>query len=222
MDLTERKRHEDLLSEALAEKEVLLREVHHRVKNNMQVVNSLLNLQAAKLEDEQSRQAIRECQNRVASMALVHELIHRSDAVGRLDLAAYVRRLVENTILSYRWTDKKVTADIAVPPDVSMNIDQAIPCGLIVNELLGNSIKHGFERVEEGRFEVRVERTEGDWVRLVVSDNGEGLPEGLDWRRGGQTLGLSLVARLAEGQLGGTVEASAGPGAVFRIAFPLR
>jgi PAS domain S-box-containing protein len=222
MDLTERKRHEDLLSEALAEKEVLLREVHHRVKNNMQVVNSLLNLQAAKLEDEQSRQAIRECQNRVASMALVHELIHRSDAVGRLDLAAYVRRLVENTIESYRWTDKKVTADIAVPPDVFMNIDQAIPCGLIVNELLGNSIKHGFERVEEGRFEVRVERTEGDWVRLVVSDNGEGLPEGLDWRRGGQTLGLSLVARLAEGQLGGTVEASAGPGAVFRIAFPLR
>lgn len=215
-DITERKRAEIALQAALEEKTALLREVHHRVKNNLQIVASLLNLQACQVQSPAALAALRDTQGRIRSMALLHESLYRDGQAGWVDGAAYLGHLCANLSGAFGLLAGRVRLrhDLA---SVELGLDQAVPCGLIVNELVSNAFKHAFpgERGGEIRVELRA-ATEGN-LSLVVADDGVGLPSGLDWRRS-DTLGLHLVAGLAQ-QLGAAIEAETAGGTRFHLAF---
>lgn len=214
-DITARKRAEAELRGSLAEKEVLLREIHHRVKNNLQIVTSLLNLQLRVVEDETARGLLRESQDRVKTMALVHETLYRSKGLATLDAPAYLRDLVASLFRSYGAAPRlshRIEAQ-----DVRLEIDAAVPLGLIVNELVSNALKHAFPDGRSGRVEVTLS-AEGDSTTLTVTDDGVGLPPGLEARR--QSIGLQLVDGLAS-QLRGTLATTTGPGGTtFTLVFP--
>ena len=216
LDVTERKRAEERLRASLKEKEVLLREIHHRVKNNLQIVFSLLYLQARTIRDPRALEAIRESQSRVHAMALVHDTLYRSPALGRVDATEYMKVLVTYLMRAYPGQDG-VELHTGIAP-VELEIDTAITLGLIVNELVTNSLKHAF-RGERGGNEIRItlQPENADSLTLRVSDNGVGLPAPAEGRA--PTLGLKLVAMLAE-QLGGTSGCEAGPGVEFWVRLP--
>jgi PAS domain S-box-containing protein len=216
LDVTERKQGEERIKTSLGEKEVLLKEIHHRVKNNMQVISSLVSLQADGSEDEAVRGLLRDVTDRVRSMALVHEKLYQSSDLARVDFAEYARSL-----LSYLWrahgaSISGVRLDLDLEP-VSLAVDAALPCGLILNELAGNALKHAFRGRSECQVTVSLRGSATGQVRLRVRDNGVGLPAGLDWRKT-RSLGLRLVQMLS-GQLGGTVEVRGGEGTAFEITF---
>ena len=203
-------------SRELREKEVLLKEIHHRVKNNMQVISSLVGLQADGSEDETVREVLRDVTYRVRSMALVHEKLYQSDDLARIDFAEYVRSL-----LSYHWrAHGAAAAEIRLTLDLTpvlLPVDVAIPCGLILNELAGNALKHAFQGRNEGEVTVSLQEAADGRIGLQVRDNGVGLPSGFDWRQA-PSLGLRLVQMLAQ-QLDGAVEVRDEDGTVFEIAF---
>jgi len=217
----ERKQAEEQLKASLKEKEVLLKEVHHRVKNNLQVIHSLLNLQVAHVQDPAARKALRESQDRVRTMALVHERLYQSKDLAQIDLGGYVRQLVAGLQYSYQvgadWLDIHTNIH-----NVFLDVDTAIPCGLVINELVSNSLKHAFPPEVTGdaaiarriwiEFELR-----GDQLALTVGDNGIGFPSELDFRST-DSLGLQLVMALVE-QLKGDIELERGQGTIFRITF---
>ncbi len=211
-----RKRAELSLRDSLAEKEVLLSEVHHRVKNNLQVITSLLNLQARRAESEGMRELLRESRNRVLSMALTHEQLYRSQDLARVDFRRYLRELCSGLFRSYGTDPRRIELQLAVD-DVALAIDQAIPCGLIVNELVSNCLKHAFPKGAQGRIRVGLSAAAGDRLALVVADNGVGLPPDMDPARA-KSLGLRLVTSLAE-QLGGGADINTEDGASFRVIF---
>jgi two-component sensor histidine kinase len=199
---------------------VLLKEIHHRVKNNLQVVSSLLNLQSRYIEDEQTLQMFRESQSRVKSMALIHERLYRAQDLARVDFGQYVQTLTRDLFRSYRANAESVALRVDVE-DVFLGVDTAIPCGLIINELVSNALKYAFPDDEDGPIwggEVHVELApdDGQYV-LAVRDNGVGFPDGLDFQNT-ETLGLRLVATLVE-QLRGTVELHSDDGTEFEIRF---
>ncbi len=222
-DITERKLAEETLQEAydelaklveertreLREKEVLLKEIHHRVKNNLQVISSLVSLQADGSTDETVREVLRDVTYRVRSMALVHEKLYQSADLARIDFAEYARSL-----LGYLWrAHGAAAATVRLTLDlepVSLPVDTAVPCGLILNELAGNALKHAFRGRSEGEVTVSLQSGEDGRIRLSVADNGVGLPAGFDWRQA-RSLGLRLVQMLS-GQLGASVEVSGGEG----------
>ncbi len=226
-DITERKRAEERISASLAEKEVLLKEIHHRVKNNMQVISSLVALQAERLPDAAMRSVLQDVTHRVRSMALVHEKLYQSADMARVEFAEYARSL-----LSYLWRAHESTAPgvrlaLDLEP-VPLSVNAAVPCGLILNELVSNALKHAFcnrngrgsgDPAEHGGGEVAVSLRGGPEGRvcLRVRDNGSGLPAGLDWRRA-DSLGLRLVQMLA-GQLDATVDVCSREGTEFSVAF---
>jgi two-component sensor histidine kinase len=222
-DITERKRAEEQIKSALAEKEVLLKEVHHRVKNNLQVVYSLLHLQANHLQDPQARRAFRESQDRVRSMALIHEKLYQSPDLAKIDFGDYVRKLVAHLFHSYQANLGSVAVEVDVC-DTSLGIDAVIPCGLLINELVSNSLKHAFPpgvqlegaAGQAGWICITFDTTDGTSV-LVVSDNGIGFPPEIDFRHT-DSLGLQLVMALVQ-QLGGVIELERRPGTTFRITF---
>lgn len=206
----------DRLARTLHEKEALLREVHHRVKNNLQVVSSLLNLQAQHAP-EPARALLAESQARVRSIALVHEQLHRPSEPGLVDFAIYVRSLVEHI-----WRSFSVGAPIALElavEDVRLAIDRAIPAGLVINELVTNALLHAFPAGRAGTLQVAVHPVEGDRLEIVVADDGVGVPAALDPRQHG-SLGLDLVYTFAE-QLEATVEFERAGGTRFALRFPL-
>jgi PAS domain S-box-containing protein len=214
-DITERKRAEEQIRASLKEKEVLLKEIHHRVKNNLQVISSLLYLQSKNIQDSQTFEMFQESQNRVRSMALVHERLYQSPDLTRIDFAEYVRSLANHLFRSYGVNTNVIKLKINVD-DVFLGVDTAIPCGLIINELVSNSLKHAFPDGGEG--EVRIElRADDGQLMLMVSDNGVGFPQDLDFRDTG-SLGLQLVNTLVE-QIEGTIELDRSDGTAFRIAF---
>jgi len=209
---------EEALRASLHEKDVLLKEIHHRVKNNMQVISSLVSLQADGSTDETVREVLRDVTYRVRSMALVHEKLYQSADLAHIDFAEYTRGL-----LGYLWrahgaaaATVRLNLDLAA---VSLPVDTAVPCGLILNELAGNALKHAFPEREEGEVTVSLHNSEEGCITLSVADNGVGLPEGLDWRQA-NSLGLRLVQMLS-GQVGATVEARNNGGTRFEIVFQL-
>ncbi|MDH7559353.1 MAG: histidine kinase dimerization/phosphoacceptor domain -containing protein [bacterium] len=215
-DITARKMAEETLAASLREKEMLLKEIHHRVKNNMQVVCSLLNLQRERVTSLEATQALRDSQNRIKSMALIHEKLYRSASLSQIDFGEYLQGLVSNLVRSYA-TNGRVSTELAVQK-VELGVDQAIPCGLIVNELVSNALKHAFPGEQEGMIRVTFQRENGRCM-LAVADNGVGFPSELDFRAT-NSLGMQLVTTLVD-QLDGEIQLLRnGPGTHFSISFP--
>lgn len=215
-DITEQKIAEKMLRESLMEKVVLLKEIHHRVKNNLQIVSSLLSLQATVLQDQKIVKLFQESQNRVRSMALIHEMLYQSNDLAKLDFAAYVNNLINSLFQSYGAASRRVTSAIAIP-DSRMDIDTAVPCGLIITELVSNSLKYAFPDNRGGIVQVNFSRS-GENATLRVSDDGIGLPPNFDLQST-PSLGLQLVQRLAR-QLGGKVEREqTESGTAFRVNY---
>ena len=215
-EITRRLDAEGRIRASLREKEVLLKEIHHRVKNNLQIISSLLNLQTGQIEDERAEALFRESQDRVRSMALIHERLYQSEDLARVDFAEYVRSLVGYLVRSYSGQATRVQVETEVD-DVSLGIDAAIPCGLIVNELVSNAMKYAFSEGKEGRIRVQLRETGDGGYRLVVSDNGVGFPEDLDFRMT-ESLGLQLVTTLVD-QLEGSIELDVRKGTRFIMTF---
>lgn len=216
-DITERKEAEDQLRLSLQEKEVLLKEIHHRVKNNMQVISSLLDLQSVQITDPRARAPFRDSQNRIKSMALIHERLYQSPDLARIDFTDYLRILVPRLFDSYQTTDQQVSLRLEAE-EISLEVSQAIPCGLIINELIANALRHAFPGGRQGQLLLSMEKTAGDEIALVVADNGVGLPEEVDLGKA-STLGLQLVQVLTR-QLKGSVAVDRSAGTRFELRFP--
>lgn len=218
VDITERLRAQQKLENALQEKTVLLNEVHHRVKNNLQVITSLLNLQATHASDPRLGAILGESQNRVRAMALTHQLLYEHKDYSRIELGEYLNRLAQLLLSSYRGESARIALVREVPEaPLYIDLERAIPCGLVVNELVTNAFKHAFAGMAAG--EIRIElHQEGEELELIVADNGRGLPADFDLGNI-KSLGLQLVPLLVD-QLGGRFSLGAGPGSRFSLRFP--
>ena len=217
-DITESKRAQEIVEASLREKEVLLKEIHHRVKNNLQITSSLLRLQAARIPVAEARQFLRESQDRIRSMALVHEMLYRSQDLARIDFGEYARSLVQQLLRSYSVDVRQLKHAIDIEHTL-LGVDEAVPCGLIINELVANSLKHAFPANRGGRIWVRMEADEHRCT-LRVGDDGVGFSKELDFQQT-ETLGLQLVRTLTD-QLGGVISLSREAGTEFTVSFPRR
>ncbi len=212
MDITAIKKSEEILLKSLHEKEILLKEVHHRVKNNMQIISSLLNLQIRKLEDPVAVKAFEETENRVHAMSLVHEILYRSDTLSEIDFQSYLERLVHHlTDLSAQ----KIKIEIKAK-HIHLKMEQAVTCGLIAAELITNSLKHAFPGKRKGRLRIKSRRFRNNGYQLCISDNGIGFSKPIDWKTS-DTLGLRLVRELVQGQLEGEIDLMEGRGVSWTI-----
>jgi len=216
-EIVERKRVEAKVKASLKEKEVLLQEIHHRVKNNLQVISSLLSLQSNYIEDRKVLGALDDSQHRVRSMALIHEKLYQSTDLSRIDFGDYVQDLVGYLFRAQGGYTRNIGLNIETD-DIYLNIDTAVPCGLILNELISNSLKHAFPNGHSGDITVTCRADHDDQTTLTVSDNGVGFPPNLDLENTG-SLGLELVQTLTE-QLSGTLQLNNTQGTEFRVAFP--
>lgn len=223
-DVTERRQFEeridkgtDELRRSLIEKTALLKEVHHRVRNNLQVICSLLSMQIS-CADTDSARPLHDAHSRVLSMSLIHELIYRSDTLADLNFGTYIEALSAHLFGAYRINPSRVHLELSVEP-ITLGLDQAIPCGLVLNELLSNSLKHAFKDGREGTIRVSLGQTAGGVVSLTVADNGSGLPT--DFRMDDrQTLGLQVVTTLIR-QLSANLIVSGEGGAKFQFTWKL-
>jgi two-component sensor histidine kinase len=202
------------LREAVAEKNLLLQEVHHRVKNNLQVISSLLSMQSNQATDAVAR-ALEEVQGRIFSMALIHECLYGKEQLTELDFGQYAELLMGNIIATYAMSNLTLTltADI-----VMMDLDQAIPCGLIMNELVTNALKYAYPGNGVGELKISISKTSLSESSIMVSDQGIGLSDGFDLSAP-TTIGLSIVTILTK-QLGGRLNFRRRPGAMFNVTFP--
>ena len=195
-DITERKEIDRAIRSALKEKEVLLQEVHHRVKNNLQVISSMLNLQKSFVKDPETLNLLEESTNRIATMSFIHESLYRNTDFANISFAEYLQRLSANLIQSYSRSGCEVVLQ-TVFDEVYLSLEQAIPCGLITNELVSNSLKYAFPDRAQGTITLRIQHVEGGAVELEVSDDGVGLPPGMDFAKN-DSLGVYLVQALTE------------------------
>jgi len=215
-DITEKKISEERIRLSLQEKEVLLKEVHHRVKNNLQVISSILNLQSSYVKDEGTLQILKESQNRIKSMAFIHESLYQTKDFSSINFTEYVINLSQNLIHSYSNFDNEVKLNLDIQ-NVFLNLDLAIPCGLIINEIVSNALKYAFvDKGEGGEITIKM-KTEGDNLELRIGDNGKGLPKSIDYRNT-ESLGLQLVVTLTD-QLSGTIELDTEKGTNYTIIF---
>jgi len=214
-DITESKQFENEIKDSLREKEVLLQEIHHRVKNNMQIISSLLNIQTRYVDDEESINVLKESQNRVKSMAMIHEKLYRSKDFNKIYFADYIESLVWD--LFYTYSIKKDTIKPVLDiDDVRLNIETSVPCGLIITELVSNSLKYAFPNSRKGELKVSLKIKDDDYV-LTISDNGVGFPKNLDFEKT-DSLGLQLVNSLTD-QIDGKIELDSSHGTEFKITF---
>ncbi|WP_321421270.1 PAS domain S-box protein [uncultured Methanobacterium sp.] len=213
-DITSRKKAEVKIKKSLEEKEVLLREIHHRVKNNMQILSSLLNLQIQYEDSDETISVLKDSQGRVKSMAMIHEKLYQSSNFSNINFKEYLERLVSGIFYSYEITTGNIGSEIDIE-DVNLNIDTAIPLGLIINELVTNSVKHAFPQ-GEGTISIKL-KSLPEQMELTVADNGIGLPVNIDIQNP-KTLGLQLVKSLTE-QLDGDIRVERSNGTVFKITF---
>lgn len=216
-DITKRKAADAAMLSSLREKEALLKEVHHRVKNNLQVIASLLRLEARRIGDPATREVLDDMTNRIHSMALLHETLYRSGNLAEVALDAYLQQVAAHVLRSSVASPRAVELQVDLSP-VHVTIDQAIPCGLIVNELAANSLKHGFPDGRGGVVRLEIHTLANtQQIRLRVSDTGVGLPADFEEKRA-RSLGLQLVSDLAR-QLQGRLVIGSGPAAVFEVTF---
>jgi len=214
-DITERKKVEEKLKKSLDEKEVLIKEIHHRVKNNLMVISSLLNLQSQYIKDKEALDIFRESQNRARSMALIHERLYRSSDLKRIDFGDYIQTLATDLFHTYVTDPVRVKLNMCVE-NLMVDINTTVPLGLIVNELVTNSMKHGFAGDVDVEINIDFHK-EGDEFVLVVEDTGVGFPDDIDFRNT-STLGLQLVNNLTT-QINGKIELNKDKGTKFRITF---
>ncbi len=221
-EIAERTQVQKQLAASLDEKNILLKEIHHRVKNNMAMVSSLLHLQALDIENEDDRKRFIGTQHRIHTMALIHERLYNTENFSKIDFNIFIQDLAESLQMSYGL----ISCDIALnleANDVTLDLNKAIPCGLLINELISNAFKHAFAGRQQGKIHIQFHTTADDHFQLIVSDDGVGLPEDFDIR---QTLstGMQLIVRLSE-QLDGTVQVEKNPaetsGATFHVLFPM-
>ena len=215
-DVTDRKQAEEKIKASLHEKDVLLREIHHRVKNNMQIISSLLRLQSRLIGDDKLIEMFKESQNRIRSMALIHEKLYQTEDFARINFAAYIRSLTVHLFHTYKVNPNIVRMNTDVK-NVFLDINRAIPCGLIINELVSNSLKHAFPDNKKGEVCVKLSSTRQKITKLIVSDSGIGLPKSINFHEP-ETLGLQLVSDLVK-QIGGTVRLERAKGTAFHISF---
>ncbi|WP_231551403.1 histidine kinase dimerization/phosphoacceptor domain -containing protein [Methanobacterium sp. SMA-27] len=214
-DITESKKAEKEIKSSLKEKENLLREIHHRVKNNMQIISSLLNLQTKYVNDVEAIDILQESQNRVKSMAMIHEKIYQSNDLEEINFADYIQSLISNLFYTYN-VDKNLVKSTFKIENITLNMETAVPCGLIISELISNSLKYAFPNKMQGKISVSLKSIE-DTYELVIKDNGIGLPEGLDLNNL-KSLGLLLVKVLTE-QIEGELIINSEKGTEFKILF---
>jgi two-component sensor histidine kinase/integral membrane sensor domain MASE1 len=207
---------ESALRTSLKEKDLLLREIHHRVKNNLQVVSSLLRLQSSTAVDPALQRALQEAQERVQAIALIHQKLKHAPDFSQLDLPGYVRTLVERLVRSYASVPTLIDLQVRIG-EVEIGPDVPVPLGLILNELVANALQHAFPPGEGGSLDIEIDRDQKGWITLRVADSGQGLPESVELDRGG--LGFQLVQALTD-QLGGVLELERRRGASFLLTFP--
>jgi two-component sensor histidine kinase/AmiR/NasT family two-component response regulator len=215
-DITERKEAEEKLLGSLKEKEVMLSEIHHRVKNNLQIIASLLRLQSASIADPKALNSFKVSQDRVNSMALIHEKLYRSKSLSKIDFEDYLNKLAIHLFQVYGVSKERVQLHISAK-DIWLGIDTAIPCGLIINELISNSLKHAFPGNRSGNIDIALSMNGGNTYSLVIKDDGMGLPPGLDYNHT-ESLGLQLVNTLTK-QLAGNIEVERQGGTEIKIKF---
>nr|WP_279355838.1 histidine kinase dimerization/phosphoacceptor domain -containing protein [Fundidesulfovibrio agrisoli] len=215
-DITERKKIEGSIAASLKEKDILLREIHHRVKNNLQIISSLLSIQKQGMSNPEAKAALLEARSRIASMALIHEQLYHSRDFGEIDLKAYLEQFVPRLVTTYKG-GRDVTLNLDLPA-VSLGLDKAIPFGLIMNELVTNAIKHGLKDRAAGEVRVSLRQEDG-CLEVTVGDDGPGLPPGFDIA-GAHTMGLQIVTLLTE-QLRGQLTVDSTRGAVFNLRLPI-
>ncbi|MCZ4407725.1 PAS domain S-box protein [Cryomorphaceae bacterium 1068] len=214
-NVTDKKIIEHQMQESINEKEILLQEVHHRVKNNLQVISSILNLQTSYVKDENTLNILRESQNRIKSMSFIHESLYQTKDFSGIEFGGYLLSLANNLVHSYSLEVGLVNLRTEFD-DTYLSLDQAIPCGLIANELISNSLKYAFNKGQQG--EIFVSATQkGSKVTLIISDNGKGLPEGFDYENS-DSLGLQLVYTLKD-QLDASIQVSTNKGTKYLITF---
>ncbi len=211
-----RRQAEEQLKASLREKEVLLQEVHHRVKNNLQVITSILNLQSQYIKDELALRLFKESQTRIKSISLVHEKLYRSKDLVRIDFSDYVQEIA--THLFHLYGKRAIIALELNIDKLSMHMNTAIPCGIIINELVSNALKYAFPDDRKGKIGIRLQEDQDHQYVLTVMDNGIGFPKDLNFRHT-ETLGLQLVVTLTS-QLDGTIQMNDGEGTTFTIRFP--
>ncbi len=215
-DITERKEYEQQLEESIKEKEVLLKEVHHRVKNNMQVISSILNLQSSYITDESALDMLRESQDRIKSMSFVHESLYQSKTLSEVNFAEYIQNITRNLYHSYGRPQGGIDLQFELE-NIYLNLDTSIPCGLIINEIVSNSLKYAFHERETGLIKIEFSKVSDDKLKLIVSDNGIGLPKDFDVENA-ESLGLQLVTTLVT-QISGELEIDVSSGTKFNIVF---
>jgi len=218
VDITERRRAQHKLEDALQEKTVLLNEIHHRVKNNLQVIASLLNLQATNSSNPEVRAILGETQNRVRAMTLTHQLLYEHKDFARIDLGEYLNRLGQLILGSYRASSGRIGLRLEAPPrQVHLDLGRAISCGLIVTELATNAFKHAFPAERHGEIVIALNVAADGEVILTIADDGIGLPPDFDLAAA-KSLGLQLVPLLAD-QLHATLAVAGHPGTRYTLSF---
>ncbi len=214
-DITKRKKAENGLKKSLQEKEVLIKEIHHRVKNNMQVISSLINIQARRMKDPKAREIFKNTRNRVMSMALVHERLYRSEDLSGIDFSTYIEQMAVHLMSYYRDLSKNIELKKDME-DIFLDVTKAVPLGLITNELITNSLKHAFPKNRKGEITIKFYK-KGKTYHLTISDNGIGFPQELDFKKA-ESMGLDLVNSLIS-QINGRIELSRDKDTAFKITF---
>ena len=213
-DITDRKISEDKIKQSLAEKEVLLKEVHHRVKNNLQIISSILNLQSSTISDTSTLELLKNSQDRIRSMSLIHELLYQTKDFSTIQFSEYIKSIATNLFHSYNQNRNIVLEQDL--DDIKLDLDMAIPCGLIVNELITNALKYAFDEKEEGVVKIGLKQ-ESELIKLSISDDGKGFPENINFRET-SSLGMQLVISLVE-QIDGEILLNSEKGTKYTITF---
>lgn len=219
MDVTTRKQAEDSLRNSLHEKDILLREVHHRVKNNMQIIISMLRIQTSLTEDPDVIEILRESKNRILSMAIIHEKLYRTDNLISINLLEYISSLTNSMVADFSPDESQITLNLVCDPSIEMTIDAGIPLGLIMNELLTNSFKHGFSYGETGTISISIFSTEAGYIEIEYKDSGKGLPPDFDIEAC-ESLGMQIISNLIF-QASGEIQMYSEDGTVVRIKIPM-
>lgn len=215
-DVTDRKKYENTIETSLKQKDLLLKEIHHRVKNNLQIISSLIKLQSAHVKDKEIHSLFAESQNRIKTMALIHEKLYRSSDISVIEFYDYIKNLVDSLYSSYGMSSQRVTPIIEFR-SIYLDIDTAIPCGLIINELVSNCLKYAFPDLRKGEIRIDLKELENGEYEMIIADNGIGVPGNIDFMNT-NSLGLKLVKILSE-QLGGNALLHRNSGTSFNIRF---